>query len=381
MKLAFRGSKVYKKGMISDYRDIDSDRLLSLPLLSNETLFYQINCLNISPLFKAALKVPFFLLEKLKLYTIWNLIIFSFMLKKESPAIVHINNGGYPAARSCNVLVLANYLFGNAKLIYQVNNQASLPKRFDSIIDGFIERNVCLFITASNLAKQKLVELRKFDVGKIKVINNCVIPASIGFSKAQICEELNLSKDAFIITQVAFLTKRKGQAKLINAIHLLFTKHTHLKEYITLILIGNGEDEKELKELVHLLELTNHIFFLGYRQNSQDYIAASDLFILPSISNEDMPLVLLTALQLGKPIISSNFAGISQVIQTEENGLLIDLNEETFENDLYEDIYRLYNDKALRTKIGLSAEKSFDAYTPGKYGENLEAIYSGLLEK
>ena len=134
----------------------------------------------------------------------------------------------------------------------------------------------------------------------------------------------------------------------------------------------------KLKNLVSSLGLDNNIIFLGYKSNSHDYINACDLFVLPSISNEDMPLVLLTALELGKPIVASNFAGISQVIKTEVNGMLIDIDYSNFDEKLYEIIFRLYTNLELRAFIGKNAKVSFVEYSPEKYGENIKNLYRQL---
>jgi len=379
LSLAFRNSFLYRKGMIDDYASVNKSKLNPLCLLSNETLFHQINCLSILSLFKIVLKFPFFILEKLQIYSIWNLLVFFIFLRKSSPDIIHINNGGYPAAKSCNLLVLANYLFGHAKIVYQVNNQASEATLVYKIVDAFVGKHTDVFITASHLAKNRLVDLHKFDENKIYVINNCVMPAVISQSKSEIETELKLSENSFVISHVAFLTKRKGQACLLKALFFLLEEHIDLRNKIVVVFVGNGEDEKILTELVDQYDLTKNVRFLGYRNNSQDYIAASDLFMLPSISNEDMPLVMLTALQLGKPIIASNFAGIAQAIQSEKNGVLVDLNTETFERDLSNCIYRLYMDPDLRIKLAKAAYESFEDYTPEKYGARLKKLYTNML--
>jgi len=381
LTLAFRNSKDYNKGLKGDLINVSENKIIALCLLSNETLFHLINCLNCPGIVKKILKAPFFIIQKLGIYALWNLIVFSKLLKSQTPSIIHINNGGYPAAKSCNVFVLANYLFGRAKVIYQVNNQAQPASFFGRLMDKFIKKHISFFVTASYLAKEKLIRLRGFNPDSIKVINNCVIPIKPVLSRKQICGELKIAEDSFIITQVAFLTNRKGQAKLIGAIDILFQLHPELQKKIYVLFIGNGEDERALKNLVTQLQLQSNLLFLGFKQNSHEYIAISDVFALPSISDEDMPLVLLSALCLGKPIIASNFAGIKQVILNNVNGLLVDLNESEFEQSLADAIYRLYKNSQFREELAKKAKESFLAFTPEQYGLNLSRIYCDALKK
>lgn len=352
---------------------------LPMVLLSNETLFYQINSLSISPLFKKLLKVPFFLLEKIRIYFLWNLVVLMYFLLKAKPDLIHINNGGYPAAKSCNILVVANFLTVKSKIIYQVNNQArECTGYFESVYDKFIHKNVNCFINASHKAKQQLVEKRSFDSNKIIVVNNCVPLPEIKFNKEHIFKELNIPQDSFLILEVAFLSERKGQKYLIDALSELYKKQLFSKGKVYCAFVGNGEDEEFLKKHIKELGLNSNIFLLGYRNNSEDFIAACDLFVLPSIRDEDMPLVLLSALGYGKPIVATDFAGISQVIETNVNGVLIQNDLATFTDNLTNEIYRLYNNESLRTVFGANAKKKYKNYSPETYGQKLKQIYEQI---
>jgi glycosyltransferase involved in cell wall biosynthesis len=351
----------------------------ALCLLSNETLFYQINNYRINGFVKKIIKSPFFLLERIKIYFLWNLLIFIYLLLKTRPTLIHINNGGYPAAKSCNILVVANYLTIKAKIVYQVNNQARECKGyFEKVYDKFIHNNVNCFINASHKAKEQLVEKRNFDSNKIMVINNCVPLPEVKINKEQVCKELNIPQDSFLIVEVAFLSERKGQRYLIDALFDLYKKQLLSKEKVYCVFVGNGEDEEILKNRINELTLNSNIFLVGYRNDSEDFIAASDLFVLPSLRDEDMPLVLLSALGYGKAIVATDFAGISQVIETEVNGVLIKNDLETFTDNLANEICRLYNDESLRAELGINAQKTYKNYSPETYGLTLKQIYEQI---
>jgi glycosyltransferase involved in cell wall biosynthesis len=348
-------------------------------LLSNETLFHKINTFKINNLIRKIIKAPFFLLEKIKIYFLWNLLVLMYLLLKAKPSLIHINNGGYPAAKNCNTLVIANILTINSKVVYQVNNQAlEITGYVELIYDKFINKNVNNFVNASNKAKQQLIEKRNFDPNKIIVVNNCVPLPKLKFSREHLCKELNISVNSFLIVQVAFLSERKGQRYLIDALSVLFEKHLLSRDKVFCALVGNGEDENFLKKHISDLGLNSNVFLLGYRSNSEDYISASDLFVLPSIKDEDMPLVLLSALGYGKTIIATDFAGISQVIDSNVNGVLIQNNLETLTDNLVNEIYRLYKDETLRAELGNNAKKTYLDYSPEKYGLNLKHIYEQI---
>ncbi|CAM4083068.1 glycosyltransferase [Flavobacterium sinopsychrotolerans] len=375
---AYRKHKDYEIGLQNDGL-LNRSSNYPLVLLSNETLFHKINDLTMPKFFKSLFKVPFYIFEKVNLYSIWNLMIFIFILSKTKPSLIHINNGGYPGAKSCNILVLANYLTFRTKIIYQVNNQAQKSKNlFAYYFDRFVDKSVSYFINASLKAKEQLVVQRKFDGEKILVIDNCVPLVKLKRSRSQICEELKIPDNSFIITQVGFLSERKGQRYLINAVRSLINQHPLLQDKLILLLIGNGENADLLQNLINESGVNKNVFLLGYRNDSDDFIAACDVFVLPSISDEDMPLVLLTALGQGKPIIATDFAGISQVIQSGKNGILIKNNLKTLVEDLVIQIYTMYCNEILRNKLSANAQLSYRKYTPENYGLKLKAIYESV---
>ena len=372
---SYRKHKDYEIGLNNEGL-LDRKKNHPLILMSNDTIFYKINCLNISKFLKVLLKLPLFIFYKIKIYHLWNLISFIFLLIKTRPDIIHINNGGYPGAKTCNILVLANFLTYKSKIIYQINNQALDCKGiFEVYYDKFINKNANRFINASLRAKQQLVEKRNFDSEKIIQVNNCVPLPRIRINRNQILNDLKIPTDSFLIVQVAFLSERKGQKYLIEALNYLFKNKLITNEKVYCLFIGDGEDEKYLKNQISNLGLNNIIFMLGYKNNSEDYIAACDLFILPSIKDEDMPLVLLSALGFGKPIIASDFAGISQVIKNNVNGVLIESNISNLKNNLATEILRLYIDKNLRIKLSENAKATYKNYNPTSYGEKLKNIY------
>lgn len=376
MKLAYRKFAAYEEGMRNDYTTIPPSDLLPQVLLSNESFFFRINCMAMPKIIKVIVKLPFFILQKLQIYAIFNLIVFSFLLKKQRPEILHINNGGYPGAKSCNVLVLANLLTIGAKVIYQVNNQAQSQKSYlEKLLDKIINKNVDFFVNASERAKDQLIEKRNFESSKILLVNNCVPLPKEKQTRKEILKELNIPLDSFLIVEVAFLSERKGQKYLIDALADLYENEQISKNKVYCAFVGNGEDEEFLKKYIDELGLKSNIFLLGYRTNSEDFISACDLFVLPSIRDEDMPLVLLSALGCGKTIIATDFAGIAQVIQNNSNGILVENDLNSFKTNLTKEILRLLNDEQLRVKLGVNAQKSYMNFSPESYGLKLLNIY------
>ena len=379
---AYRKHKDYETGINNDLNDQEKIEFLRpVRIISNATLFYKINLKGYPVIFKKIIKIPFFLLDKIGVYFIFNIISHVNTLQKVSPDIIHINNGGYPAARSCNTMVVAAKILGFKNIIYQINNVAQ--KRtcvFNLLYDRFINGSVSCFITASQQAKDKLVKERKFSTYKIKHLPNTVQEEFPTLSRNELFTELAIKQNDFVLCTVAFLSKRKGQQFLLEALYKVSINHFDIFDKIQLIIVGNGEEEKNLKQYVKEYKLGEHVLFVGYQKKSIDFISACDVFILPSITNEDMPLVVLTAMSKGKTIISTDFAGIREQIENGISGILISNNTDTIANELASKIIYLYKNR--NNLLGEEAKIRYNAlFSTQVYGHSIVKLYNSIIEK
>ena len=98
------------------------------------------------------------------------------LLKKLTPDILHINNGGYPGALSCRAAVFAGRLAGVPTVLMVVNNMAIDYKRVsrwpDYFFDYLIGCSVHLFITGSVVAASKLRTVLRLPNEKVTTIHN-----------------------------------------------------------------------------------------------------------------------------------------------------------------------------------------------------------------
>ncbi len=127
--------------------------------------------------------------------------------------------------------------------------------------------------------------------------------------KAGDFENFNFGK---YILYVGRLHKLKKVDQLIKAFHSLIKidKFSDLK----LFLIGKGEEEKSLKELVKQLNLKNSVKFLGFLKNPYPFIKKARLLVLPSI-REGFPNVIVEAITLKTPVVARNcFTGPDEIM-------------------------------------------------------------------
>ena len=166
---AFGSHKIYDEAINEDYSEEEKKNILfPFPIASNAPFFYKINLLSIPLTIKKIIKIPFYIIDKLGFYFIFNFLTQIYVLLKFSPDIVHINNGGYPGASSCSTMVFAARFMRIRHIVYQINNATFKTKNpIIKYFDRFINRYVSCFITASENSKEKLVDDRMFDSNKI----------------------------------------------------------------------------------------------------------------------------------------------------------------------------------------------------------------------
>ncbi|WP_159479110.1 glycosyltransferase [Chryseobacterium sp. 18068] len=96
--------------------------------------------------------------------------------------------------------------------------------------------------------------------------------------------------------------------------------------------------------------LPTNVFCLQGVPNAKIFIQLADIFVLPT-NYEGVPIVIIDALSYGKPVISSDVGGISEIVRNGNNGYVVDNKNETFAEKIKyilenEDVYQLFSKKS-----------------------------------
>jgi glycosyltransferase involved in cell wall biosynthesis len=117
---------------------------------------------------------------------------------------------------------------------------------------------------------------------------------------------------------VARLTDQKGHRFLIEALPGLLAEWPSL----TCLFVGEGESKATLQVLAGKLGIAEACRFVGAQNNVDDWYAAADVVVLPSLS-EGLPFVVLEAMAMARPVIASSVNGVPEIIQDGLTGLLV----------------------------------------------------------
>lgn len=127
------------------------------------------------------------------------------------------------------------------------------------------------------------------------------------------------SSDVFRLVSVGRLEQVKGYDRLVDALCIL------VKQYncnIRLTLIGDGSQRLQLERQTDACGLSDVIEFVGQQSNPYKYMIDADAFVCPS-RQEGFNIAIVEAMTLGLPIIATDCAGPSEILNGGEFGILV----------------------------------------------------------
>jgi glycosyltransferase involved in cell wall biosynthesis len=188
-------------------------------------------------------------------------------------------------------------------------------------------------------------------------------------SRENLRKRLGLPANYFLFVTAARFEFQKGYDILVKAISKIKDTLEKTDTHCLFVLVGDGAELDEMRELSENLSVSAYIRFMGARTNVYDIIRAGDIFLLPS-RWEGLPIVLLETGLLKVPVIASDTYGNREIVK-QCNGIL-------FKNQDIDALARTISDVLFhREKYDLAA------YTENLYNEiqanyNLDKVLSGL---
>jgi glycosyltransferase involved in cell wall biosynthesis len=150
--------------------------------------------------------------------------------------------------------------------------------------------------------------------------------------------------DGIHLVFVGRLTAIKGVRVLLEALRVARAADSGIR----LTLVGDGDDRPALEALA--AAMGDAVRFAGYRSQEEvaNILATADVFVLPSFA-EGVPVVLMEAMAAGKPVIATRIAGVPELVEDGESGLLVPPGDAA---SLGAAIARLAGDPAMGQRMG-----------------------------
>ena len=188
----------------------------------------------------------------------------------------------------------------------------SVPKSAYYRVIKFAERSITKSYACSESLKDFFERAKLVKKDTLEVIHH-------GFnypSALDLDEGYRMGHPQLVI--VGRLIVRKGHLFVLTILPELVKSYPDLK----LVIVGSGEAEDTFRQMVIDTGMEEHVVFTGFKRNILDYIASSDIAIVPSIA-ESFGLVILEGFACKKPVIAFDTAGPSDVITHHKTGYLV----------------------------------------------------------
>lgn len=162
-----------------------------------------------------------------------------------------------------------------------------------------------------------------------------------------------------------------GRLSVQKAVDVALAALTRV-EGVQLLLAGDGPDAAKLRALSGELGLNGRARFLGPqpRETVFELLHAADAVVLSS-KWENFPHVLVEALAVGTPVVSTNTGGVAEIVRDGENGLLVPTGDA---DALATAIRRYFGDAELQARLRGAARASVERFAPQQIYGRLEEI-------
>jgi len=132
--------------------------------------------------------------------------------------------------------------------------------------------------------------------------------------------ELGVAPEALVLGTVGMLEARKGHRHLLEAVARIVRGGEAAN--MICVIAGDGSLRADLQRDAELLAVTRQVRFLGRVDDVRTVLAATDIFVFPSL-REGLGVAVLEAAASGLAVVASNTGGIGDVIEDGVNGILV----------------------------------------------------------
>jgi glycosyltransferase involved in cell wall biosynthesis len=235
------------------------------------------------------------------------------IVKREGYRLIHGHT-----ARTAMIGSLAARMAGTP-FVYHVhsptlrNTTRRWSDRVNATVERFSLRSAARLIAVSNSLASEMVR-QGVSPEKIRVVPNGVPSLyELPFRKTP-CGEWTLGT-------VALFRPRKGLEVLLDALAIL-RRHGYPVRLKAVGSFESADYERAIREHAERLWLREVIEFTGFTNDVTSELLNLDLFVLPSLFGEGLPMVVLEAMAAGVPVVASAVEGVPEAIRNREDGLL-----------------------------------------------------------
>jgi glycosyltransferase involved in cell wall biosynthesis len=193
---------------------------------------------------------------------------------------------------------------------------------------------------------EKDLGLRRGEIGV--VLNGVPVPHG---SPDSVRREIGCTEGEFLLFAAGTLVPRKGHMVLLQALRRLSEMGCVVPWRLAIAGWRIGEEPARLDAFIAEHALGSKVHLLGQRNDIANWLAAADVFVMPSLW-EGLPLAILEAMLARKAIVATATSGIPEAIVNDEHGLLVPPGDA---EALAAALRRVLEDSSLRARLASAA--------------------------
>ncbi len=193
-------------------------------------------------------------------------------------------------------------LFGGARV--------AQPERWRQLAQRWASKHMQRLVCVSDSVAAHCQQYEKIPTEKLCVIPNGIDLQSLALIGSPCWTELGLPANARVLLFVGRLTPQKGILDFVSR------QATAVLEQLPehqLVLMGAGEQETVIRRTIEALSVAERVHVVGWQATAVTWMKAAELLLLPA-RYEGMPNVVLEAMALGKPVVSFDVDGVSELL-------------------------------------------------------------------
>ncbi|GAA5858500.1 hypothetical protein JCM8547_007334 [Rhodosporidiobolus lusitaniae] len=260
--------------------------------------------------------------------------------------------------------------------------------RYSIINQRYLARTItCSHYLKTWLLTHGYLEASRIGVVKLGIEASEFVPPTVSERNAAKMAVLGLEPDTTVITVVGRLDPQKRPLLVPRIVSELLKR---VDDDFVVVMVGDGDKRNELERLIRTLDVGEYVKVMGTQQDPHKFLAASDIFLLPSMS-EGISVAVAEAMAMGLPVVTARAGALpEQLGDLDEDGkvakgdkddhlggILIDHELDLIHDpEAYADaVASLVQDPALRRKLGGNARRLVEN------GFDWRATLSGLFEE
>ncbi len=264
--------------------------------------------------------------------------------------------------------------WADVPLVYHVHSPtgSDSTRRFQNWVNAKLEhwsiRHATRLVAVSPSLK-RLMEQQGFPPAKVVYVPNGV-PA-IDLPPRQ------RPMQSWTLGIAALFRPRKGIEVLIESLAALRSRNVE----VILRAVGTFETpeyEREVMALVDKLGVGDAITWTGFTQDIAAELRQIDLFVLPSLFGEGLPMVVLEAMAAGLPVVASHVEGVPEAIRHREEGLLVEPGSVSQLTLAIEELV-VGEELDYETLSNNARQRHAERFSDEAMAANLAQVYEGIL--